>query len=74
MDQETAATIALNVMYEESDLVEGDEIVITYMEETEEGWYVECNSRMYLETDDPIYALVAAPLMIHEDGSYRKIF
>ena len=74
MDQETAAMIALDVMAQEAEITEGDEIVITYMEETEEGWYVECNSRYFLETDNPLYALVAAPLMIYSDGSYRKIF
>lgn len=74
MDQDQAAQIALDVLYQEVELAEGDEIVITYMEEIEEGWYVECNSRFYMETDDPIYALVTAPIIVRHDGSYRFVF
>ena len=75
MDQDTAIEIALGVLNQEiGELEDGDNIAITHIEETEEGWYIECNSRIYLETDDLLYALVIAPIMIHHDGSYRFIF
>lgn len=75
MDQDTAIGIALDVLNQEiGELEDDDEIVVAHIEETEEGWYIECNSRIYLQTDDPMYALVTAPIMIHHDGSYRFIF
>jgi len=76
MDEDTAIQIALEAMYEQiGDLDdEEDEIVVSHIEETEEGWYIECNSRVYLETDDPMYALITAPIMVHPDGSHRFIF
>lgn len=76
MDENAAIEIALGAMYEQiGDLDdENDEIVASYIEETEEGWYIECNSRIFLETNDPLYALVTAPIMVYEDGSYRFIF
>lgn len=76
MDENTAIQIALEAMYEQiGDLDDDeDEIVASHIEETEDGWYIECNSRIYLETNDPMYALVTAPIMVYEDGSYRFIF
>ena len=76
MDEASAIQIALEAIYEQiGDLDdENDEVVVSHIEETDEGWYVECNSRIFLETEDPLYALVTAPLMIYPDGSYRFIF
>jgi 20S proteasome alpha/beta subunit len=74
MDQDTAIEIALKALYEQVGKLEDDEIVVAHIEETEEGWYIECNSRIFLETDDPMYALVTAPIIVYHDGSYRFIF
>lgn len=76
MDEDTAIGIALEAMYEQIGELddEDDEIVVSHIEETEEGWYIECNSRIYLETNDPMYALVTAPIMVYHDGAYRFIF
>lgn len=75
MDEDAAIQIAIEAILEQvGEISEGDEIVASYIEETEEGWYIECNSRTFLETDNPLYALVTAPVMVHPDGSYRFIF
>lgn len=74
MTQDEAIQIALEVLYREIDVPDDDEIVPTHIEDTNEGWYIECNSRIYVETEDLMYALVIAPLMVHPDGSYRFIF
>lgn len=74
MNQSQAINIAIDVLYQEIEIPEEDEIIPTHVEEHEEGWYIECNSRLFLETDNPLYALVTAPLMIYRDGTYRFIF
>lgn len=74
MTQDEAIQIALEVLYREIDIPDDDEIVPTHIEGTDDGWYIECNSRVYVETEDLMYALVIAPLMIHPDGTYRFIF
>jgi hypothetical protein len=74
MNQDEAIKIALKVLYKEVDIPQEDEIICTHIEERDEGWYIECNSRIYTETDDLMYALVLAPLMIHSDGSHRFVF
>ncbi len=74
MTQDEAIQIALDVLYREIDVPDDDEIVPTHIEDTDEGWYIECNSRIYVEREDLMYALVIAPLMVHPDGSHRFIF
>lgn len=74
MTQAEAIQVALEVLYKEIDIPDDDEIIPTHIEETGEGWYIECNSKVYLETEDLMYALVIAPLMIHFDGTHRFIF
>lgn len=74
MTEDDAIQIALEVLYHEVDVPDEDEIVCIHLEETEEGYYMEFNSRIYMETEDLMYALVIAPIMVHPDGSYRFIF
>lgn len=74
MSEDEAIEIALEILYKEIDIPDDDEIVCTQIEETDEGYYIECNSRVYMETGDLMYALVIAPIMVHPDGSYRFIF
>lgn len=74
MDKDEAIEIALQVLYKEIEIPDEDEIVVTYIEETDEGWHIECNSRIFMETDDPLYALVTAPIMVRPDGTYRFVF
>ncbi len=74
ISQDEAIAIALDVLYQSAELPDGDEIAITYIEEVENGWYMEANSRTFLETDDPSYAFVTAPIIVHHDGTYRFVF
>jgi|GEM_PF-3453799 len=74
MSEDEAIEIALEVLYKEIDVPDDDEIVCTQIEKTDEGYYIECNSRVYMETEDLMYALVIAPLMIRPDGSHRFVF
>jgi hypothetical protein len=74
MDKQSAIAIAKKVLHSEIELPDDDDIVVTYIEETDEGWFIECNSKIFVETDDPMFALVTAPLMVHDDGSYHFIF
>jgi hypothetical protein len=74
MNADDAIAIALEILYKELEIPSDDEIIVTHLEETEEGWFMECNSRIYVETDDPMYGLVIAPLLVRHDGSYRFIF
>ena len=74
MTRDQAIDIALEALYNEIDIPDEDEIVCVHFEQTDQGWYLECNSRIYAETGDLLYALVIAPIMVHPDGSYRFIF
>ena len=74
MDKQGAISIAKKVLLKEIDIPDDDEIVVTHIEETDEGWFIECNSKHFLETDDLSYALVIAPIMVSSDGSHRFVF
>lgn len=74
MDKQGAIAIAKKVLYGEIDIPDDDEIIVTHIEETDEGWFIECNSKRFVEDDDLMYALVIAPLMIGDDGSHRFVF
>jgi hypothetical protein len=74
MNADDAIAIALEVLYQELEIPSDDEIIVTRIEEGEEGWCIECNSRRFMETDDVLYALVIAPILVHRDGSYRFVF
>ncbi|MGB7342375.1 MAG: YrhB domain-containing protein [Phototrophicaceae bacterium] len=74
MTAEEAIDIARTVLYREIDVPDNDDIICTHIEQTDEGWYIECNSRIYTETDDLLYALVLAPLMIFPNGKHKFIF
>lgn len=74
MNADDAIAIALNILYQELEIPADDEIIVTHIEEVEEGWYMECNSRIFVETDDPMYGLVIAPLLVRHDGSHRFVF
>lgn len=74
MNADDAIAIALNVLYQEIEMPSEDEIIVTRLEEHEEGWVIECNSRIFMERDDPMFALVIAPLLVRPDGSYRFVF
>ena len=74
MTADDAIAIALDVLYQELEIPADDEIIVTHIEETEEGWFMECNSRIFVETDDPLYGLVIAPILVRPDGSYRFVF
>ena len=74
MTEDEAIEVALEVLYKEIDIPDEDEIVCIQIEKVEEGFYIECNSRIYMETEDLMYALVIAPLIIRPDASYRFVF
>jgi hypothetical protein len=74
LDKQGAIAIAKKVLYKEIDLPDGDDIVVTHIEETDEGWFIECNSKQFIETEDLNFALVIAPIMVREDGSHRFVF
>lgn len=74
MTQDQAIEIVLGVLYQEIDMPDDDEIICTKIEQTADGWHIECNSRVYVETDDLMYALVLAPLMIFPDGRHQFVF
>ena len=74
MNADDAIAIALDILYKELEIPADDEIIVTQLEETEEGWFIEANSRIFVETDDPMYGLVIAPLLVRHDGSYRFVF
>ena len=74
MSEDEAIEVALEILYNEIDIPDEDEIVCIHIEEVEEGFYIECNSRIYMETEDLLYALVIAPLIVRPDGSYRFVF
>jgi Immunity protein 35 len=74
MKQADAIDIALKVLYQEIEIPQEDEIIVTEIEETDEGWLIQCNSRIFMETDDPMYALVTAPIFINRDGSHHFVF
>ncbi|MDQ7024947.1 MAG: YrhB domain-containing protein [Anaerolineae bacterium] len=74
MDKQDAITIAKKVLYGEIDMPDDDEFMVTNIEETDDGWLIECNSKRFIEDDDLMYALVIAPLLIHDDGSHRFVF
>jgi hypothetical protein len=74
MDKQSAIAIAKKVLHSEIELPDDDDIVVNYIEETDVGWFIEFNSKIFVETDDPMFALVTAPLMVHDDGSYHFIF
>ncbi len=74
MTKDEAIEIALGILYKEIDIPDEDEIVCVKAEKVEEGFFIECNSRIFTETEDLMYALVIAPLMIRPDGSHRFVF
>lgn len=74
MTQDEAIQVAVNVLYHEIDIPDDDEIIPTRVERIDEGWYIECNSRIFMETDDPMYALVTAPIIVAHDGTSRFVF
>lgn len=74
MNANDAIAIALEILYQELEIPADDEIIVTQIEEVEDGWLIECNSRIFVETDDPFYGLVIAPLLVRHDGSYRFVF
>jgi hypothetical protein len=74
LDKQGAIAIAKKVLYQEIDLPDDDDIVVTHIEETDEGWIIECNSKQFIETEDLNYALVIAPIRVREDGSHRFVF
>ena len=74
MTADEAIKVALDVLYKEIEIPEEDDIICTQIEETDEGFYIECNSRIYTEKDDLMYALVLAPIVVRSDGSYSFVF
>ena len=74
MDKQGAIAIAKKVLLTEIAIPDDDEIIVTHIEETDEGWFIECNSKQFIETDDLSYALVIAPIMVRTDGSHRFVF
>ena len=74
MTREEAITIAKTILLNEIDIPQEDDIICIASDQTDEGWVLECNSRIYVETDDLRYALVVAPLLIHFDGSHQFVF
>ena len=74
MNADDAIAIALEILYQELEIPSDDEIIVTQIEEGDEGWLIECNSRIYVETDDPFYGLVIAPILVRRDGSHRFVF
>ena len=74
MDKQGAIAIAKKVLLKEIDIPDDDEIIVTHIEETDEGWVIECNSKQFVETDDLNYALVIAPIMVRADGTHRFVF
>lgn len=74
MSEDEAIQVALQVLYNEVEVPEDDEIVCIHIEEVDEGYYMEFNSRIYMETEDLMYALVVAPIIVHPDGSHRFVF
>lgn len=74
MSEDEAIEVAQQVLYKEIEIPDEDEIVCVHIEEVDEGYYMEFNSRIYMETEDLMYALVVAPIIVHPDGSYRFVF
>ena len=74
MSQAEAIEIALKVLYNEIDIPEEDKIVCIYIEKIDEGYHLEFNSHIYMESEDLMYALVIAPIIVHPDGSHRFVF
>ncbi|MGJ3239460.1 MAG: YrhB domain-containing protein [Anaerolineae bacterium] len=74
MTQDEALQIAQEILAQQIDIADDDAIICTHAETTDEGWYLECNSRKYIETDDLLYALVVAPLVIRPDGTHRFVY